>query len=188
MLFFVGAAATAVVAGVQACSSFEEDAVVAPDAAIDANEGGMVRDAAAPVDGAPILDAAREIDAADASKSAPGTIDCFGVTCDLNVNQHCCYERATAADGGPPVCAKTCGFGALIATCDEKRDCAPGEACCVLGAYNVGCSNSCGNNERLCRVDDDCLPGSSCIYVPCRGTMLGICGPLGPSIGAFCNP
>jgi len=164
--FFACAAACVAVAA--ACSSFSGEPAAA--------EGEAGSDAASAVDSG--TDSAPGVDAA--LPPTPGRIDCFGTTCS-SATQTCCVD----VDSGIAQCGASCGSGVLPIACDESTDCAPGKICCVGVFGNVDCQAKC-SGERLCHADSECDVGSSCVEVPCRGTVIGVCGPVGPYVKGFC--
>ena len=111
-LTFFACAAACVAAVAVACSSFSGDAAVTEEAGSDA---------AAPIESG--SDATSGIDAA--LPPTPGTVDCFGSTCNSAMGQTCCVD----VDGGPTQCSAngaSCALGVIPIKCDESTDCAPG--------------------------------------------------------------
>ena len=163
--FFACAAACAAV--VVACSSFSGEPAV--------------NEAEAGPDAATAVDSGTDSGGFDAAlPPTPGSIDCFGTPCN-SATQTCCVDT----DSGIAQCATSCDFGVIPITCDERTDCAPGKICCVGGFGNVDCQPTC-TGERLCHTDSECDLGSSCVEVPCRGTVIGVCGPVGSYVKGFC--
>jgi hypothetical protein len=164
------ACAAACVAGVTvaaACSSFSSEQPV--------TEAGAGSDASTTESGP---DAASGSDAA--LPPTPGKIDCFGTTCS-SATETCCVDD----DAGAAQCGAKCGTGGIPIACDDSADCAPGKICCVGVFGNVDCQSRC-SGERLCHADSECDVGSSCVEVPCRGTVIGVCGPVGSYVKGFC--
>jgi hypothetical protein len=155
-----------------ACSSFSAND---PEPATD---GGA--EAASPVDAA-----APEAAAVDAAlPPTPGSIDCFGTTCSTAGRTACCLEL----DAGTKSCAINCPAATLTVRCDDRSDCAPNELCCVNFFGDTSCGPTCnGTGERLCHADSECETGSTCVKVPCRGTTIGACGPVGNYVKSFCS-
>ena len=147
-----------------ACSSFTGDPIVTDGGTDAAAFDAFVPDAALP--------------------PTPGSVECFGAVCKDSTD--CCFD----SDAGTTACAtaKRCGGGLGIVAlhCDERSDCAPNQICCVGFFGNADCVNSC-NGERLCHTDSECEKGSSCVEVPCRGSTIGACGPVGPYVTSFCK-
>jgi hypothetical protein len=175
---FLSVPITAAVGLAAACSSFTSDPVVADagtEAATSADVGAS--------------EAASGVDAA--LPPTPGVIECFNAQC--KDGNDCCYDidaGTTACTTGPGPSMR-CGFGMLTLHCDEKSDCAPNETCCVGFFGNADCvpDGTCnGNSERLCHAHSECEVGSSCVQVPCRGTTIGACGPVGNTVKTFCKP
>lgn len=146
------------------------------------DEGGTDGATAAP-DAAPGTDGATAaIDAA--LPPTPGDIDCFGTTCSIAMGASCCVEP----DAGTKSCAASCPTATLAIRCDDKTDCAPGKFCCVGFFGDTDCMTTCsGTGERLCHADSECETGSTCVKVPCRGTVIGTCGPVGKYVKSFCK-
>ena len=177
-LVFLVASISACVGIAAACSSFSGET--------GAGDGGDVGEAgdAAGADGnaadAATIDAAGDVRRLPAT---PGQIECFGATCSSATSQSCCFDT----DAGTTQCASSCASGLVPIECDEKTDCAPGRVCCVGLFGNADCQPTC-TGERLCHTDDECDVGSSCVVLPCRGSVIGACGPVGPYVKAFCDP
>jgi hypothetical protein len=151
-----------------ACSSFT--ASDDPQAVTEAGADGAAPDAAAATDGALL--------------PTPGKVDCFGTTCSTEMNNTCCVEP----DAGTTSCTSTCPQATLAFRCDDKSDCAPGRFCCVGFFGDTSCMATCSDTgERLCHADSECERGSTCLQVPCRGTVIGVCGPVGNYVKSFCN-
>lgn len=112
----------------------------------------------------------------------PGAVECFVDTCKVNDKPVCCLAR----DGGTTSCMTSCKAGDYPFTCDDRTDCGPGQVCCVGLLGDTACTPSC-NNERLCRSDSECDTGSTCLAVPCRGKVIGACGPLGTYVKSVCS-
>ncbi len=181
LVALVAGVASLFVGAFGACSTFTGSETTSPEAGSDAT---------APVDGSsPGVDAA--VDAAvdpgvDAGlPPTPGKIDCFGAaTCNKDTGDSCCLDL----DAGTKSCAVKCTVPQLTIGCDDKGDCAPGEFCCVGFFGSAECSPACNaTNERICHVDSECEKGTTCLYVPCRCTTIGVCGPPGNYVKSFCN-
>jgi hypothetical protein len=153
------------VAIVAACSSFSGEDPAPADA------------------GAPEAGAEAGIDAA--LPPTPGSIDCFGSACNKAQGAVCCVD----IDAGTNSCANVCAIAKLTFRCDDGADCAPGEHCCVGFFGDAKCALDCGEtSERLCHADGECEPGTTCVQVPCRGTVIGTCGPVRGYVKGFCSP
>lgn len=142
-----------------ACSSFEEATPPATDAGLD-----EVTDAAP--DGALV--------------PTPGSIDCFGRSCDKGTGLLCCVDPTS----GTSACASRCPPAATrTLACDEKSDCPDGQSCCV-NALGSQCGMTC--TDRFCHTNAECETGT-CVAVPCRGTTIGACDPIPSNLKVFCD-
>jgi hypothetical protein len=171
----LGSAAALLVGVGVACSTFS-----ATDPAPTEAEGGTDTGAPATKDGA------TDDGATDAAlPPTPGSVDCFGTACSAVKQNACCFDP----DAGSTSCvASPCAFGTLTLGCDDRSDCAPAQVCCIGFFGNTDCQKTCdGTGERLCHTDSECEKGSSCVLVPCRGTTIGTCGPVGNYVKSFCN-
>jgi hypothetical protein len=93
----------------------------------------------------------------------------------------------TSVDAGATSCASSCPYPTLTIRCDERSDCAPNQFCCVGFFGDTSCATTCSGGERLCHTDGECELGSTCVMVPCRGTVIGACGPVGAYVRTFCK-
>jgi hypothetical protein len=126
------------------------------------------------------------IDAGPPPSSDPGQITCAGAPC--SVPAHYCCDDATA-DGGTEKCvpASTSACGGLRRACDEAADCGGGQVCCIppngaqFVAYNAQCAVTCKNDPlsyQLCKTDQECENGLTCVTQVCHGKEIRSCGPL----------
>ncbi len=117
--------------------------------------------------------------------TSPGVIDCEDVICDV-ATQLCCSEWD---DGSPPAQLGRCapkgpaGCGTHRATwrsCDESLDCAKGESCCYVPAWDGGYAQTvchagaCEDPEyETCLAGGTCRNGKKCKAE--KGAAAGYC-------------
>lgn len=105
-----------------------------------------------------------------------GVLSCGAQSCGTG---HCCVT-ATATT----VCsADPCADGEI--TCDDARQCASGEVCCLArqGGVETRCMPSCITNlprTIVCQSDVECPDTGRCQAIACAGvpTWLRVCAPL----------